>query len=272
MPTIRDVGASSKINMLIFADPGAGKTTLIGTGGKQLKTLLIRPPFDHVDPILGSGVKETIVRDWTEMLDVQEYLRHEGEEWDWVWLDSISLFQDAGLDDRFAAAVENKPSRANQGPDKPEYRVNMWRLEQWVRHTVGAELFNLGITAHPFWMTSQSKEDPDEVVEKLMPWIQGKSMPQKICGYMNIVGYYEVSPTKDNPERRMLYTKGNNRYYAKDQFDALGKNGVMVDPTMPQIAKALEGKRAKEEPRKGRGRPATARRQPVRTRRTRRAS
>lgn len=244
MPEIREVGKSAHTNFLIYADPGGGKTTLIGTGGKQFKTLLIRPPFDHVDPILGSGVKETIVHDWTEMLDVQEYLRHEGAEWDWVWLDSISLFQDAGLDDRFAAAVERNEHRANFGPDKVEYRVNMWRLEQWVRHTVGADLFNLGITAHPFWMTQQSKDDADEVEEKLMPWIQGKSMPQKICGYMNVVGYYEVRPTKEDPERRILYTKGNNRYYAKDQFNALGTDGRMINPTMPQIAEAIESKRA----------------------------
>ena len=168
MPEIRDAGASSKINMLIYGDPGVGKTTLIGTAGKQVKTLVIRPPFDHVDPIVGTGVKEAVVHDWTEMLDVQEYLRHEGHEWDWVWLDSISLFQDAGLDDRFAAAVERTPTRGQYGPDKPEYRVNMWRLEQWVRHTVGAELFNLGITAHPFWMNVPSTEAPEESVEKLM--------------------------------------------------------------------------------------------------------
>lgn len=248
MPEIRPVGASSKTNILVYSDPGGGKTTLIGTGAKKYKTLVIHPPFDHVDPIIGSGAQELIVRDWTEMLDAQEYLRHEGDVWDWVWLDSISLFQDAGLDDRYAAAVEQKPSRAGQGPDRPEYRTNMWRLEQWVRHTVGAEMFNFGITAHPFWMIVPSNEAPEESMEKLMPWIQGKSMPQKICGYMNVVGYYEVSGTKDDPNRRLLYTNANYRYYAKDQFNALG--GKMVNPTMPKIIDAITEARAGARPRR----------------------
>jgi hypothetical protein len=239
------VGESSFINMLIYGDPGCGKTTLIGSGGKKYKTLIIRPPTDHVDPIVGSGVKETVVHDWNEMLDVQEYLRHEGAEWDWVWLDSISLFQDTGLDDRFAAAVENKPSRSAQGPDKPEYRVNMWRLEQLVRHTVGAQLFNFGVTAHPFWTEFPSNETPEEAVEKLMPWIQGQKMPQKISGYMNVVGYMSAEEKKVNDKlrvRRYLHTAGNQYRYGKDQFNALG--GVMIDPTMPDIMDAITDKRA----------------------------
>jgi hypothetical protein len=153
---------------MIYGDPGIGKTTLIGTGGSAFKTLIIRPPTDHTDPIVGSGCQETIVRDWEQIWEVLEYLRHEGSVWDWVWLDSISLMQDFGLDDVYDGILDRKgpvgslarAAREQFGPDQGEYRVNMWRLEQWIRHTVGAADFNFGVTAHPFWY--EPKDDDIE--------------------------------------------------------------------------------------------------------------
>lgn len=202
-----------------------------------------------------------VVKDWTDMLDALEYLRHEGDKWDWVWLDSISLFQDVGLDDMFAAAVEAKPSRKEYGPDRAEYRVNMWRLEQFIRHAVGAELFNFGVTAHPFWMTMQGDESPESAYEKLMPWIQGKAMPTKISGYMNIVGFMEVKNNKDG-ERRVIHTRANQRWFAKDQFNAFGATGDITNPTMPGIVAAIEATRSDG---RGGARRGTARRTPGRT-------
>jgi hypothetical protein len=94
MPSIRPVGASAKINMLVHADIGWGKTSLIGTGGKQFKTLIMRPPIDHVDPIIGSGCDEMVVKDWEEIFEGLDYMRHEGyKKYDWFWMDSISLLQ-----------------------------------------------------------------------------------------------------------------------------------------------------------------------------------
>lgn len=249
---VRPVGASVKARILVHGDIGVGKTTLIGSGAKEFKTLIIHPPVDHMDSILGSGAEEAVVRDWEDMLEVQEMLRHDGSKWDWVWLDSISLFQDVGLDDTYAAAVDRAgPARAKYGPDRGEYRVNMWRLEQFVRHTVGAEQFNFGITAHSFWAALPSDESPESSREQLMPWIQGKAMPQKICGYMNVVGYMEVK-TRKTPrggERtvRLMHTNKTDRWYAKNQFTgAFGDSGVITNPTMPDIIKAINDVRPKQ--------------------------
>src|SRR3954452_3574133 len=99
MPDIGPVGSTAKVNMLIHADIGWGKTNLIGTGGQDYKVLIMRPPIDHTVPIIGSGVQEMVVRNWEEIFEGREYVRHEGHNWDWFWLDSISLLQDIGLDD-----------------------------------------------------------------------------------------------------------------------------------------------------------------------------
>lgn len=190
------------------------------------------------------------------MLEILEYLRHEGAKWDWVWLDSISLFQDVGLDDVYTGVLDTKESpearrkRAQFGPDRGEYRVNMWRLEQFIRHAVGADLFNFGVTAHPFWMTIQGGESPEDAYEQLMPWIQGKAMPTKICGYMNVVSFMEVARVKvgrngdKQEDRRVLHFNKTSRYYAKDQFSTFPDGRFVAEtPDITDIIGKFEGQR-----------------------------
>jgi len=244
--------------MLVHGDPGVGKTSLIGTGGSDYRTLIIRPPIDHADPIVGSGVQEMLVSNWEDIFDALEYLRHEGESWDWVWIDSISLLQDIGLDDVYESAIDSKGgrsgARARFGPDRGEYRINMWRLEQFIRFAVGASLFNMGVTAHSFWFT-----DPELGNTQLMPWIQGRAMPQKICGMMNLVAYMEVVRREvrgQTRESRVLRVNKTERYYAKCQFktptgEPVFDGGSIYNPTMPEIATALGRKSTASRSRRG---------------------
>jgi len=209
------------------------------------------------------------------MLETLEYLRHEGMNWDWVWLDSISLFQDVGLDDVYTGVLDTKNSpeerrkRAQFGPDRGEYRVNMWRLEQFIRHAVGADLFNFGVTAHPFWMTIQSGETPEEAYEQLMPWIQGKAMPTKICGYMNVVSFMEVARVKvgrdgDKKDRRVLHFNKTSRWYAKDQFSTFSDGRFVAEtPDIVDIISRFDEQRPTQR-RTGRTRRTTGRRERAR--------
>jgi hypothetical protein len=230
------------VNILVFGHPGSGKTRLIGTGPTGNKTLILAPPTDHRDSIRGIDMDEWVIRSWAEMLEAQEFLReNNGGGYDWVWLDSISLFQDTGLDDIWTDVIARKPDRARYGLDKAEYGVNMFRLGQWIRYMVGAEVVNLGITAHPFEMDNPFVEDMDEAEAILMPYVQGKNMATKICGYMNVVGY--MRPVKDKKTgnyRRVLSVELTERWYGKDQFNAF-PNGRMVDPTIPKIMAAIHG-------------------------------
>ena len=61
--------------MLIYGDPGAGKTRLIGT--HEGSTLILRPPTDHTDSILPtSQAEEWVMSDWHDLTEAHEYLRH----------------------------------------------------------------------------------------------------------------------------------------------------------------------------------------------------
>jgi hypothetical protein len=233
---ITPIQAAPKIVMFLYGPPGNGKTRLIGSGGEG--TLIVRPSTDHTDSIRTPGVEEWVVEDWAEMINVEEYMRHEGyKAYKWLWLDSISLFQDTGLDDIWAGVIADKPHRAKFSLDKGEYGVNMWRLQTWIRDMVGIKGFNLGITAHPEYLPN-----PITGENKLQPYVQGKNMSTKIQGYCNIVGYLEVVH-QEGKELRVLRTRGTELYEAKDQFDAFDE-GRLVNPTMSKIMSKIDSARA----------------------------
>lgn len=237
--------------MMLYAHPGVGKTTFLGTGPER--TLILRPPVDHlssISPENRTGKHEWVLRNWDETWEALEYLRDSnGDGWEWVWFDSISLFQDIGLDDIWAAAVARKSARKEFGLDKGEYGINMFRLAQWIRHIVGAELFHFGVTAHPAEIDNPFDEDGMSGI--LMPYIQGKNMSAKICGYMNIVAYLRVVKTKQGGEARVLTARASDRWYGKDQFNAI-PDGRLVNPTIPKLMSLIEGSSAPPRTRKRR--------------------
>lgn len=218
------------INMTIYGEPGIGKTRLIGEGSG--KTLILRPPTDHTTSVTKGRAEEWVVRDWSEMDEAYEYVRHDGEQYDWVWLDSISLWQDIGLDDIWAKVIQKNPHRKEYGLDKGEYGVNMFRLGQWLRNMATLGSCNFGVTAHPREMAIAEIEDSDE---KMMPFVQGKNMATKLCGYMHVVGFYDMT----DKGKRILRLNASDEYYAKDQLDAF-EGGKMLDPSMDKINQKIQ--------------------------------
>jgi hypothetical protein len=237
---IRNVadGRSVKIAMLIYGEPGIGKTrNFAGRCGKLGRTLILRPPVDHTDSITDSkNVDEWVIRGWSEMDDALIYCRTEGAAiYDWVWLDSLSLMSDQGLDDIWEDLIARKPDRANFGLDKGEYGINMQRMSRWVRHMVGCPEWHFGMTAHVG--LRESTEDAADPQEKAMPYIQGKNMPPKMCGYMNVVGYYHWTELRGDRKVRVLDLNQTDNFYAKDQFDAIDSGRIIN----PDISKYVAG-------------------------------
>lgn len=242
---------SKSTKMIVVAPSGWGKTRLAGTSSGT--ALFVRPPVDYVDSILPADKprhKQWVVRDWAAMEDCFEHLRHEGSElYSWVWFDSISAYQDIGLDDLWETIVTEKPHRKRYGLDKGDYWINMQRLGRWVRDVASLSdtgAFNFGITAWPAEL-SPSPEDA-EIEQKMMAWVQGKNMAMKVCGYMNVVAFGTVT----SKGTRRLQLAETEHIYAKDQFDMTEK-GFMLNPTIPKIEAAIDKKRTPVRKTKARG-------------------
>jgi len=213
-------------------------------------SLLIRPGIEHTESVLGTaapGVEEWIVKDWNEMMldgGVLEYLQHEGHKHSFVWLDSISGWQDIGLDDVWSDTVARFPHRKKTPIDRGEYNANFVRLAQFVRHCVGFDSFNFGFTAWP-----EELEDAETGETRLMPWIQGKNMSNRMVGYMKLVTYLERKETGKKDEKKMVRVMRwaeNDTYFTKDQvhLHLVNDTGRMVNPTMPKMMDLIEQARA----------------------------
>jgi hypothetical protein len=229
-PDIQPVGAGDWIRQLVYAYPGWGKTSYIGT---QPKTLIIHSSLDLME-------KMDEVLDYCRMAEPFPY--------EWVWLDCISTAQDIWLDDIWASTIVLYPHRDNKtikgGLDKGEYGRNMDMIMRWIRHMVGANRFHFGITAHPWDGPHPTNDEGNDL---LQPWIQGKMMIPKACGYMNMVGFLEVMEDRDTKKQwRRLHFKENPRFYAKDQYDAFLPQGYVDNPSIAGVMKAVEAARGRK--------------------------
>lgn len=232
------------VQMLIHGPPGIGKTVLIA---QQPKTLILHPPTDHLDSIKEpDNVDEIILNDHDDFEMAYQFLQQGGSDaYDWVWLDSLSLFQDHGLDEIWKNLIAAKPDRAKWGLDKGEYGRNMERIARKVREMVGLSksgAFHFGITCH-----SVEMEDPETEKDLLMPYVQGKMMSTRVMAAMNMVGYYRWAKVAKR-RVRVLDFHETDSFKAKDQLEVFGEKGRLISPTMPDIHRAISKKKKPSKP------------------------
>lgn len=223
------------INMFLYGDPGTGKTPLIAN---HPRTLIL--DADHgVDSAIGAPADVWVVDSWIDMDEAYDYLRHEDHGYEWVWFDGFGVGQDrllTGIMENLVAPQaqggEGKSHRKLWQADKGEHGQNMFRLVQWFQHMTAMRI-NFGATSHPW-----RYEDFVTGEEKVMPWVQGKNMPEKISGMMNVIGYLHLDP--EDEDKRMLRVKPHNNYYARDRSGTLGAG--LVNPTIEKIERLITAK------------------------------
>lgn len=245
------------LRILVYSFPGWGKTSLVGTSAELGKTLIIHSSMSLLPSRVMKQPKldEFVADSWEQMLEIQEYLRMSNHPYKWVWWDCLSIDQDVLLDDVWAGTIAEKPGRAyklgsdgkatgpnlspTSGLDKGEYGRNMERIQQWIRHTVGANSFHFGVTCHPHEGQHPTNDEGGTI---LRPYVQGKNMSEKTCGYMNMVAFLEVMENRDKKWRR-LHTAETSRFYAHDRYDAFLPKGYVDNPTMSTIMTAVDATR-----------------------------
>jgi len=166
-----------------------------------------------------------------------------------VVVDGLGTMGNKFLLNYAAEAFDANPAkRAHRNlPDKPDYFNTQNFMKSWVAALIDLPV-NVLFTAHAM---RPEGEDGETLV---YPGIQGKGyeISNYIAGLMHVVGYMAIRIQKGakageaRQVRRVLWRgwvdeENETRYFAKDQFDALGVSSVIREPDnqdgvmMPEI-------------------------------------
>ena len=232
---IRPIGGDTHHRIMVYGEPGIGKTVFAGSSPKAL--FLTSDDSEVMSAAaLGSDAEIWPCPTYDQIDEAWEYLRHEGHEvYDWVWVDNLTLLQDQAMDRIMEELVASKPHRNRWVPDQHEYLVNQNRLSTMVRSFKQLPM-HVGFTCHVM-----KSEDADGKILYL-PMLQGGqgALSQKICGLMNVVGHMAWKADKASKSRkRVMYLEKHGKYLAKGRHP--GAPSEIVDPTVPLLTKALAG-------------------------------
>lgn len=231
----------TKIRFLVHSEPGVGKTMLAAVPGDNM-LLLVADPNQQSAVIAGTAAVGWPVNDWNDLTDALDYMQQEGyKHYDWWGLDSITHFQERGLDHIMQDLIDTpgKAHRKKWAADKGEYGQNMSRLSLWFRDAIRVPI-NFVCTAHT--MRQEIELDDGEAEVLWVPAIQGRGMPAKICSYFNLVGFMYAQRQEGGVVLRRMLTEKDASHYAKDNwYGALG--GLMDNPTLPKIEARIGRKR-----------------------------
>lgn len=226
------------LNMGLYGHPGIGKTVLLGTGGPRILIMDSDSSGTLAAKVAGSNAHVAPVKDYEQLSEIYEYVANDKHEFEMVWWDSLTLFQDRALvDDILQDAAAQNPRQSADVASQREYLVSQNRIGTYVRLFCDLPI-HFGWTAHV--MVGEDTEGDGGMIYK--PAISGKkgTYTSYICGYMNVVAYYGLTP-KGN---RRLITERVGEFYAKDRFHALRTNGkgYLDNPTLPQILSLVNEK------------------------------
>jgi hypothetical protein len=232
---IKPGGVSAEyVRLLLYADPGTGKSAFAGTAPKALY-LKMDPNVNPAFLVGGSTADVWAIETWKDLHEARDYIINEGHrEYEWVVGDSLTLFQEKGLDDVMMSKVKANPERRKRElRDKAEYGENMTRIRLLIKDLSRVPMHMLW-TAHR--MIGEDKEGNDIFV----PMIHGLNMPEYVASWMNIVAHYEV--TGEDEWTMTVKRDEENAYMVKDGYDALGTSIVFSkgDKQVPMIMKAIE--------------------------------
>jgi hypothetical protein len=256
------------VRPLLYGHPGAGKTPLAGSTAMLGRTLILNADGpDALESIrkadywkeYGKNVEFWDVDNGKDLTNVHDYFRRGGgtEEFDWVWLDSATLFEDSDMDDIMRQLHKKNKNRDIHLPDKPQYMLRQNHIGLWVRDMKRLRI-NFGMTAHVMTIGFETEdEDDDESAVAYMPSIQGGQgkLSSKICGSFGIVGRLHVRRIKIKKKGggtrpgavRVLQVQPSEKWYAKDRLsgDRLGTEVVGRRIYMSDIIDAINTTRRK---------------------------
>ena len=225
------------MNILIYGDPGVGKTVLAGSASKapgmgpvllidiEGGTLSLKKDYPQVDIVrLGS---------WKDIDKVYRDLKKGNHTYRTIVLDSITEMQKFSMLELMAEVVREDSDRDPEVPSIREWGKNIEQTRRIVRKFRDLPT-NVIFTAHAMY-----DKDDKRNRTRILPSLSGK-LANEIAGFVDIVGYLYVK-VRNKEETRVLLTGGTEDTVAKDRTDLLPKH--VTEPTMEQLMAYFTGEK-----------------------------
>ena len=214
------------VSILIYADPGIGKTTLATT--LPVGETLIINVESGIGPLLGTGhIVFNLNRDLKQLEDIYRYLRTEKHPFTNIVIDNISELQEWMI--HVLSTVRNKDF-----PEIREYGDASVKLKEYIRlfRDLTSEC-NINVVFNAWEMPLELEKNTMGVVTKAFPKMMPKLAPE-ICGIVDMVGHLELYEKTGD---RFIRFKGTNKIMAKTQFKGIDE---FEEANLPAIFKKLQ--------------------------------
>ena len=226
--------APSLVNMLIYGEPGVGKTILAGSASEieamgpvlfidiEGGTMSLRNKFPNVDVVR--------VSNWTDMLKVYNDLQS-SNHYRTVVLDSLTEIQKFSMYHIMKDLIEGDPDRDPDVPGLREWGKNSEQVRRFVRAFRDLPVNTI------FTALAATDKDPKTGAIQHRPYLSGK-LSAEVAGFLDIVCYMYMR-VLDGDVRRLLLTSSTDSCVAKDRSDSLPP--VLEDPDMTTIYNIVIG-------------------------------
>ena len=227
--------AKNTIKMLVYGDPGVGKTVFSCSGDKTIFIDVEGGALSVQSRIKSKKVVKKKFETFDEIEDFIRSLQEKGSgKADTLVIDSITELQKKLMD----YIVESHPEVKRpygDGLTVGDWGYNTERMRRFTRMARDLDM-NVIFTA----LAMDEKNEVTGAV-KTMPKMSSK-LAADVCGYVDIVGYLyvdNVQTDEDTEAVRRMLVQPVGSYYAKDRSSVLGT--VIDNPTFPDIYNMIFG-------------------------------
>lgn len=236
------------LNVLVYADSGAGKTVFAGS---DVDVLFIAPEDSGTLSALrmGSTAQKWPIRRWEDLMEAADYfwtMAENGEKipFKWFSVDSLTEMQDMAM--RYVLQETKKEKEAkDQDPTIPQ--IQDWQKFYIIFENMVRSFNDLPVNV--LYTALSRKEEDADANEFLIPDIRGKDygVAMKIVSLMTSYGYMKVGVVKETGEdgtekkvrQRTIYWQDQGTIKGKDRTMALAPKTVNLN--LKQIRERIEG-------------------------------
>ena len=242
---------SEHLKILVYADPGVGKTYFLGTADDdpRLTPALLVDTEGGTLTIRGKKNIDVVrVRSYEDITKLIKHLRMPDHskcshhQWKCIMIDSLTELQKQIMQEILRMEYVKKPSRDPDIPEMRDWGKNAERVRKVVRAFRDLQGYHIIFT-----LLQREIKDENTGITVVKPGLPGQ-LADDIAGFIDVVGFLQIvrkEETKKEGDKtvkkvivsRQMVVQPVTRAIAKDRSNVLGD--IIENPTLPKMLDAI---------------------------------